>query len=335
MATKPWPSPVLETLDEALDEAEPCPTLVWGDRIVVSGQRHADARYLSDDLRDGSQRCVIGVLPREPLPKRLVVLASRSKELTRMRLAWAMAQKRPMELWLAGGQGDGIKSLVKLLGEDHRLRRTKRRCRVASVALEASTLIPEAFELQSFERHFTTPDATCCSLPGTFAHGRFDAGSELLLSALDVLNKPPKRVADVGAGAGVLGVSAAKRFNIPATLCDVSAIAVASAKRTVALSGVGDRVDVRQGVAADLQARAYDLVLTNPPRHDGRAHAHQKTSEFVRDAARVLKGSGTLLLVTDANALAWVELRERFARVEEVTRDRGYRVIRAFGPRNG
>ena len=82
---------------------------------------------------------------------------------------------------------------------------------------------------------------------------------------------PEPHVLELCAGCGCLAIALAKRLpraRVVAT--DISAGALAVARRNVALHGVGDRVTIGQGdmwepVAALAGGRRFDLILSNPP----------------------------------------------------------------------
>jgi ribosomal protein L11 methyltransferase len=77
----------------------------------------------------------------------------------------------------------------------------------------------------------------------------------------------PKRVLDVGCGAGVLAIAAAKALRRKVWLGDIDPVAVAVAKANARLNGVGAfcRAIVSRGVenAALRKAAPYDLVFAN------------------------------------------------------------------------
>jgi release factor glutamine methyltransferase len=91
--------------------------------------------------------------------------------------------------------------------------------------------------------------------------------SEALVDAvLARVDGRPARVADVGTGAGVIGVSiavAAPQVDVFAT--DINADAVALARENAALNGVADRVHVLQGDLLEPVPGSVDVVVANLP----------------------------------------------------------------------
>jgi release factor glutamine methyltransferase len=76
------------------------------------------------------------------------------------------------------------------------------------------------------------------------------------------------RIADVGTGSGVLAVCAAKCIrHVCVTAIDISAAALAVARRNAQRHGVEDRIEfVESDLFASLPAeRAFDYIVSNPP----------------------------------------------------------------------
>lgn len=97
----------------------------------------------------------------------------------------------------------------------------------------------------------------------------------LVVRSLDAMRQPPfstrgelLAIADVGTGSGVLAVTLAKHLpQVRVTAIDVSAAALAVAKRNAARHQVDDRIEwFESDLLADVPAdRQFDLVVSNPP----------------------------------------------------------------------
>lgn len=90
------------------------------------------------------------------------------------------------------------------------------------------------------------------------------------LMALDRLARGgfrPRRVADVGAGTGVLAMAAAKLWRVRAVASDIDAVATATARANAAINGVGPLVRCATGAgfraAALREGPAFELVFAN------------------------------------------------------------------------
>ena len=132
-----------------------------------------------------------------------------------------------------------------------------------------------------------------------FAGTSIDIGTRLLLSALPKITIDAGTAIDLGCGTGVLAASVARlkpAMRVIAT--DQSAAAVASARSTMELNGLTDRVTVVRDDGLESQPDASaDLVLLNPPFHIGATVHTGVALRMFADAARVLKPGGELWTV--------------------------------------
>jgi 16S rRNA (guanine1207-N2)-methyltransferase len=166
------------------------------------------------------------------------------------------------------------------------------------------------------------------SLPGVFAYDRLDEGTRLLLETI----APPvgARVLDIGCGYGVVGLLAAKLGAAQVDLVDVNLLAVAAAAENIALNRVdGARAFASDGVPSG-RAGWYDLVLTNPPYHIGKAVDYEIAHAFIARTRRALKPGGQFVLVANQFLRYDKLLRSAFERVACLAETRSYRVWQAY-----
>ena len=150
---------------------------------------------------------------------------------------------------------------------------------------------------------------------GAFAGPAVDIGTRALLRHLDaaVAAVPAGGHAlDLGCGTGVVSaVLARSRPDLRITATDDSAVAVASARATLAVNGLADRVAVvHDDGASHLPDGAVDVVLLNPPFHSGSAVHTGVAQKLFAEAARVLRPGGELWTVWNS-ALAYRPALER------------------------
>jgi len=165
------------------------------------------------------------------------------------------------------------------------------------------------------------------SLPGVFAYDRLDQGTRLLLETIT----PPvgMRVLDIGCGYGVIGLLGGKLGAAQVDLIDVNLLAVAAAAENIARNRVdGARAFASDGVPPD-RADRYDLVLTNPPFHVGKAVDYEIARAFVAQTRRALRPGGQLVLVANQFIRYDQLLRLAFEQVACLAENRSYRVWQA------
>ena len=183
---------------------------------------------------------------------------------------------------------------------------------------------------QSFELEARGHVMELVTLPGVFPGDRLDAGTRMLIDALpDAL---PGAVLDVGCGAGVIGFLAARLGAERVDLLDASLLAVSAARENVARLGIaGARVlasDVYDGVRHD----RYDLIVSNPPFHRGKAIDLSVANRLIGEAPMHLNPGGSLLIVANAFLAYGKQMQGVFHQVETVVATRQYHVIRARDP---
>src|SRR6266571_1089902 len=167
----------------------------------------------------------------------------------------------------------------------------------------------------------------------TFAAGKMDEGTRLLLEVLEV--RTTDEALDIGCGAGFIGIYIARRATKGhVTMVDASLVAVAMAKQAIEQSGLTNvQVLPSDGVQAVLSER-FDLVVTNPPFHVGGIQTTEIAERFIREAAQVLRPRGRFYLVANRFLKYEPTLQTCFRTVEEVGGDRRYKVLRALQPMN-
>lgn len=154
------------------------------------------------------------------------------------------------------------------------------------------------------QRHYRPlPQLEIAGAPGVFGGGRLDGGSALLLRHLPA-DQAPLAAADLGCGDGVLALALALRCPRASVLgVDESYRAVACARANLtrneaALAGEPGRVrfTAADGLAG-VEPGSLDLVVCNPPFHEGHAVADVCAGRLFAQAFAALRPGGRLLVV--------------------------------------
>ena len=171
------------------------------------------------------------------------------------------------------------------------------------------------------------------ALPAVFARQKLDIGTRLLLPhvASEIRGLPRgARVLDLGCGNGVLGLTAlVLRPDLQVTFSDVSSQAILSARRNVRVNCPEAAAEFvhYDGVSPD--SGHFDLVLLNPPFHEGGIVGDHIALALFRQVARHLVRGGSMLLVGNRHLGYHKSLRRYFSDTRQLDANRKFVVFRA------
>ncbi|MFE8048060.1 16S rRNA (guanine(1207)-N(2))-methyltransferase RsmC [Brenneria goodwinii] len=199
------------------------------------------------------------------------------------------------EIFVVGENRSGVRSAENILADFAALTKidSARRCGLYHGRIEKQS----AFNLDDWWDEYLIEGVTVKALPGVFSRDGLDPGSELLLSTFEPHMKG--KVLDIACGAGVLAAVLAKKSpKIRLTLSDVSAGALASSRATLAANQLEGEV-IASNVYSDISGR-FDLIVSNPPFHDGLQTSLQAAEMLIRGAVSHLPIGGQLRIVANA-----------------------------------
>lgn len=171
-------------------------------------------------------------------------------------------------------------------------------------------------------------DGRFLAAPGMFSHDRIDPASKLLADNLPAAIKG--RVADFGAGWGYLSSEILKRADGLAALDLYEADRDSLEAAKVNLAAAGGDIPVGyhwRDLLSEPVARQYDLVVMNPPFHQGRAAEPAIGQGMIRAASAALKPGGRLLMVANRGMPYEPVLASAFAATGETCRDDRFKVL--------
>ncbi|NIB43748.1 methyltransferase [Pseudomaricurvus alkylphenolicus] len=168
------------------------------------------------------------------------------------------------------------------------------------------------------------------SKPGQFGWEKRDQGSALLIdTAVDYLQQRslnPASILDLGCGYGYLTLRTADWPGIDTRWAtDNNAAALATCAHNAREWGLS--VEVIAGDAGAGIDRRFDLVLCNPPFHQGFQVESALTDKFLRNTRRLLQADGVALFVV--NQFIGLEKRadHYFGQVEMIASDGQFKVL--------
>lgn len=274
-------------------------------------------------------------------PTAALLFLPRSRDRTRMMLAMLASLLPPgAPLRVVGSKGEGIESAGSQLEEvavpeGVQVGKHARLLMGRTLPAQGGTPAvgggaPTSLEAFLSVWPLATPSGALriASLPGVFSHGRLDDGTRLLLDTVPDLPGP---FLDVGCGAGVLGAWYASRGSGPPTLVDADAMAVESARRTLALNGIEGQVEAGD-VFPGASGTPFASIVSNPPFHQGSATDDRVTATLVAGAPSRLARGGTLTLVCNRFLPVPDRLDRTFGGHRILADDGRYRVYQAVRP---
>jgi 23S rRNA (guanine1835-N2)-methyltransferase len=170
-----------------------------------------------------------------------------------------------------------------------------------------------------------------CNHANVFSRDSLDIGTRLFLQHMPQ-GLGVKEVIDLGCGNGVVGLLAAER-NPQATLhfVDESFMAVASARENFSHNlGTAREAHFHVGDAlSDFAAASADLILCNPPFHQGSAVGDQIARRMFQQSQQVLRKGGELWVIGNRHLGYHQTLKKIFGNSELVASNAKFVILRA------
>lgn len=160
-----------------------------------------------------------------------------------------------------------------------------------------------------------------------FSSFQVDDGTDLLLRTLETA-APPRRILDLGCGAGVIGITLARRFpEAEVVMADVSLLAVRYARHNAALNGAANASVLGSVGLESVPPGPYDLIVSNIPAKIGDLAIEQ---EFVLGPMARLAPGGEywFVVVSGLNHLIPRLGPRHQLKLKEIKKRSGYTVYR-------
>ncbi|MDO7908359.1 class I SAM-dependent methyltransferase [Paenibacillus sp. JX-17] len=163
---------------------------------------------------------------------------------------------------------------------------------------------------------------------GVFSKNGVDYGSKVLIEAMEL--PPAAAVLDVGCGYGPIGLTAARM--VPGghvTMIDINGRAVELAKENAERNAISNVTILQSDLFQEIEGQSFDVILTNPPIRAGKSTVH---AIFEKSFEQLNEGGSLWVVIQKKQGApsAQAKLEELFGEVEEVTKDKGYRILKAL-----
>jgi 16S rRNA (guanine1207-N2)-methyltransferase len=163
---------------------------------------------------------------------------------------------------------------------------------------------------------------------GVFSRQEIDYGSRLLIETMNFADSA--QVLDVGCGYGPVGIVAASiACHGMTTLIDLNERAVQLARENAQRNQIHNVRIMQSDLFNALAAETFDTIVTNPPIRAGKAIVHRI---FVDSFAHLRLGGSLWVVIQKKQGApsAYEKLQSIFGNVNEVHKDKGYRIFEAI-----
>lgn len=263
-----------------------------------------------------------------------LLVSAKGRDHVRAALWTAAHALRPGgRLYVAGANAGGAKSAIKdaaALCGDAPVLGFKSSHRIACAVRPQTLCLPPDWDdpAAPHTRTLARPEGEyqIVTMPGVFSWDHLDDGTALLLDHLRV--EPGAAVLDVGCGYGIIGLAAARAGARRVVLVDDDLLAVRCARASVDVNGLGDRCTVLPSdLTGAVRDRQFDLVVSNPPFHQGIDVTTSTAGRLIYAARDVLRPGGRIVIVANRFLPYDRTLREVFGNVTTLAETGRYYVL--------
>lgn len=234
-------------------------------------------------------------------------------------------------LWISGQKNEGVKTYIEkasvLFGCGKNIQKDGMSY---SSTLNKTVNTGEYLNDENYRQlreYFRINDLPVLTKPGQFGWNKIDQGSEYLITEITSLLSAASidRFLDLGCGYGYLTI-ASQTFSIKhRTLTDNNAAALATAKANC--TGLNINADVIAGDAGAQVQNQFDLILCNPPFHQGFSVDGDLTDKFLRNAQKLLAENGVAYFVVNQFIALEKKALPFFKHINLIAQNKSFKVI--------
>ncbi|MFL0797885.1 MAG: methyltransferase [Cellvibrionaceae bacterium] len=171
-----------------------------------------------------------------------------------------------------------------------------------------------------------------CNHANIFSRDSLDIGTRFFLEHIPSSDKE-KHILDLGCGNGVVGMMAAtKNPNSRLTFTDESFMAIESAKATF-YKNIDKPKEAEFHATNCLEGitnTSIDLILNNPPFHQGNTVGDHIAMEMFKDSKRALKKGGELWVIGNRHLGYHVKLKKLYGNCELVASNKKFVILKTI-----
>lgn len=304
--------------------------------VLASGDSWIAMHNIQSNAESNQMAPVNYCWPDENLPaapQQVLMRVPKSLALLESQLAWLSAQlPAGTPVWLSGMDKHLPRQLVPLM--EQYLGNGQAEYGWKKARLFSATAPGKVLATAPFPSQVEGPAGPLVVHAGVFSQQQLDIGARFFLEHLPESLPEKARVADLGCGNGVIGLSILQRYpDAQLTFCDESWLALKSARENVGHYCPQGTVIFHHGDGLTGLDDRFDCILLNPPFHDGHIVGDHVARRLFRQASKQLAEGGELRVIGNRHLGYHKALGRLFGDVQVVGSNKKFVVFSCRGPK--
>lgn len=232
-------------------------------------------------------------------------------------------------LTILGYKNEGISSLIKRIETFSGLSiEQEKHKQLVVVSIKKSRHLHNKVQKHNYQSIIRVDhDISYFSKPGVFGWNKIDKGSRLLIEHFkQQQHASHSSILDLGCGYGYLSIEAWKMGFSKIDATDNNAAAISACKYNFYHQRINGKVFASN--CADTTEDYYDIILCNPPFHQGFDHTKSLTGQFVRQAYNRLKTGGCAYFVVNQFIAIEKAAENYFTSQQNLATNDGFKILK-------
>lgn len=266
----------------------------------------------------------------------LLYRVSKERPVSHHIINWALKLLTPQgKLLLSGEKNDGLKSYAdqacKLFGDRSKPQKNGNYYLATITKHSVGNKLLDDKDYSKLRAIKSSEEIPLQSKPGIFGWNKIDQGSAFLIHYLPAFlnsygeKNLPQSLLDLGCGYGYLSCAASLQGFQQITATDNNAAALSACRENFATLDIDG--EVIAGDAGSQINERFDVIICNPPFHQGFNIEGALTEKFLNASRRLLTAGGKALFVVNNFIPLEKKAVDYFAEVSEVARNNSFKLI--------
>lgn len=159
-----------------------------------------------------------------------------------------------------------------------------------------------------------------------FSKSKLDLATQLLIDSLKI--NDGDKILDIGCGSGIIGIAASKKAkDVRVVMTENDYLSVEAAKINVSLNKIYHCEVYPTDVAKGLEGEKFNLVVSNPPFHQGKNITFGTAEKIIEQSYNLLYPNGKLLIVANIFLPYEKKINQIFGNSEVISSNKSFKVI--------